>query len=99
MKRLVQYLLLSLPPLLVSGVACAAVELKEVSESPIELAAYVLGGIGIFLIGIHYAGSHLQKITGGSFQKLLTKVSGHPIGMFAAGTTLGCTPSAPMEQI
>jgi len=72
-----------------SGLAYAAVELTEVSESPVELAAFVLGGIGIFLIGIHYAGSHLQKITGGSFQKLVTQVSGHPLGMFAAGATLG----------
>ena len=89
MDRRIKYLLISVPLLLVSGLACAAVELKDVSESPLELAAFVLGGIGIFLIGIHYAGSHLQKITGGSFQNLITKVSGHPLGMFAAGATLG----------
>jgi phosphate:Na+ symporter len=67
----------------------SAVELKESSESPIELAAFVLGGIGIFLIGIHYAGSHLQKITGGSFQSLITKASGNPAGMFVSGASLG----------
>jgi phosphate:Na+ symporter len=89
MNRRIKYFLSSVPLLLASGLACAAVELKEVSESPVELAAYVFGGIGIFLIGIHYAGSHLQKITGGSFQKLITKVSGHPLGMVAAGATLG----------
>jgi phosphate:Na+ symporter len=89
MNRLVKYLLLGFSSLLVPGIACAAVELKEVSESPVELAAFVLGGIGIFLIGIHYAGSHLQKITGGSFQRLLTKVSGNPLGVFAAGAMLG----------
>ena len=74
---------------LISSTTFAAVELKEASESSIELAAFVLGGIGIFLIGIHYAGSHLQKITGGSFQHLITKASGHPVGMLASGTTLG----------
>ena len=74
---------------LVSSVANAAVELKEASESAIELAAFVVGGIGIFLIGIHYAGSHLQKITGGSFQNLITRASGNPVGMLASGTTLG----------
>ena len=89
MNRLVKYLLLGFSSLLVPGIACAAVELKEVSESPVELAAFVLGGIGIFLIGIHYAGSHLQNITGGSFQRLLTKVSGNPLGIFAAGAMLG----------
>ena len=73
----------------ISSATFAAVELKEASESSIELAAFVLGGIGIFLIGIHYAGSHLQKITGGSFQHLITKASSHPVGMLASGTTLG----------
>ena len=72
-----------------SSATYAAVELKEASESSLELAALVLGGIGIFLTGIHYAGSHLQKITGGSFQNLITKASGHPVGMFASGTMLG----------
>ncbi|MHC4226267.1 MAG: Na/Pi symporter, partial [Planctomycetota bacterium] len=67
----------------------AAVELKEVSESPVELGAFVLGGIGIFLIGIHYAGSHLRKITGGSFQNIVSKLSGHPAGMFFSGASLG----------
>ena len=75
--------------ILISGATFAAVELKEASESPIELAAFVLGGIGIFLIGIHYAGSHLQKISGGSFQHLISQASGHPVGMLASGTTLG----------
>ena len=89
MNRRAKYFLINVPLLLVSGLAYAAVELKEVSESPVELAAFVLGGIGIFLIGIHFAGTHLQKITGGSFQKLITKVSGHHFGMFAAGATLG----------
>ena len=85
----VKYFLISVPLFLVFDVAGAAVELKEVSESGVELAAFVLGGIGIFLIGIHFAGSHLQKITGGSFQNLITKVSGHPLGMFVSGATLG----------
>jgi phosphate:Na+ symporter len=81
--------LLSLLLCLSPSLAFAAVELKEVSESPVELAAFVLGGIGIFLIGIHFAGDHLQKITGGSFQNMITKVSGNPFGMFMTGATLG----------
>jgi len=89
MNTQIRNLTVGLLLVLVSGAAIAAVELKEASESSIELAAFVLGGIGIFLIGIHYAGSHLQKITGGSFQLLITKASGNPVGMFASGTTLG----------
>ena len=89
MNTRIRNLVLYLPLVFVSSAAYAAVELKEASESGIELAAFVLGGIGIFLIGIHYAGSHLQKITGGSFQNLITKASGNPVGMFASGATLG----------
>lgn len=74
---------------LVPGALLAAVELKEVSESAIELAAFVLGGIGIFLIGIHYAGSHLRKITGGTFQNVVASLSGHHAGMFLSGASLG----------
>ena len=89
MNTQIRNLTVGLLLVLVSGAAIAAVELKEASESSIELAAFVLGGIGIFLIGIHYAGSHLQKITGGSFQNLITKASGNPVGALASGTTLG----------
>ena len=48
----------------------AAIELKATDQPPLELFALVLGGIGIFLTGIHFAGSHLQKITGGSFKTI-----------------------------
>jgi len=89
MNPRIRYFVFGLPLVFISSTAYAAVELKEASESPLELAAFVLGGIGIFLIGIHYAGSHLQKITGGSFQSLITKASGNPVGMFASGATLG----------
>ena len=81
--------LLILTSLFLSSAASAAVELKQASESAVELAAFVLGGIGIFLIGIHYAGSHLQKITGGSFQNIIARVSGNPVGMFVSGASLG----------
>ncbi len=74
---------------LIPDVLFAAVELKEVKESAVELVAFVLGGIGIFLIGIHYAGSHLRKITGGSFQNIVSKLSGHHAGMFFSGASLG----------
>ncbi len=74
---------------LIPDVLLAAVELKEVKESAVELVAFVLGGIGIFLIGIHYAGSHLRKITGGSFQNIVSKLSGHHAGKFFSGASLG----------
>ena len=89
MHTRIKHLVLGLGLAFISSAVYSAVELKESSESPLELAAFVLGGIGIFLIGIHYAGSHLQKITGGSFQSLIAKASGNPAGMFVSGASLG----------
>jgi phosphate:Na+ symporter len=71
------------------GFLNAAVEIKQVEEGPVELAAFILGGIGIFLVGIHFAGSHLRHITGGSFQQLVSKVSGNPAGILVSGVSLG----------
>lgn len=89
MRKTVQLFLSVILALLLSGLCLAAVELKEATESPIELAAFVLGGIGIFLIGIHFAGSHLQKLSGGKFQRLVTHLSGNSVGAVASGATLG----------
>ena len=72
-----------------SGLGFAAVELKEVKESPLELSAFVFGGIGIFLIGIHFAGDHLKKLSGGKFQQLITRLSGNTVGIATSGATLG----------
>ena len=69
--------------------AWAAIELGEGDESIIELAALIIGGIGIFLIGIHFAGEHFQQMAGGSFRKVVTRVSQQSIGMMFAGLFLG----------
>jgi phosphate:Na+ symporter len=67
----------------------AAIELGEGDNSVIELAAMIIGGIGIFLIGIHFAGEHFQQMAGGSFRKVVTVVSQRGIGMLFAGIFLG----------
>ena len=72
-----------------ADVVYAAVELKEGKESAVELSAFVLGGIGIFLIGIHFAGDHLKKLSGGKFQRLITRLSGNKVGIAASGAALG----------
>ena len=69
--------------------AWAAIELGEGDEPVIELAAMIIGGIGIFLIGIHFAGEHFQQMAGGSFRKIVTRVSQQGIGMMFAGLFLG----------
>lgn len=73
----------------VSSSTFAAVKIGAPSEPPIELFALVLGGIGIFLIGIHFAGDHLQQITSGSFQSAIKRISGNPFGMMVSGLSLG----------
>jgi phosphate:Na+ symporter len=72
-----------------ADVVYAAVELKEGKESAVELSAFVLGGIGIFLIGIHFAGDHLKKLSGGKFQRLITRLSGNKVGIATSGAALG----------
>jgi len=89
MKKSIKALLSVVAALSYSGLSRAAVELKEGNETPFELAAYVFGGIGIFLIGIHFAGSHLQKMSGGKFQQLISRLSGNAAGVVASGATLG----------
>ena len=64
-----------------SGLGFAAVELKEVKESPLELSAFVLVRISIFLIGIHFSGEHLKKLSGGKFKRLITRLSGNSVGI------------------
>ena len=67
----------------------AAVELSEAKESAIELGAFIFGGIGIFLVGIHFAGGHLQKMSGGKFQDLIGRLSGSAAGIAGSGAVLG----------
>jgi phosphate:Na+ symporter len=67
----------------------AAIELKSTDQPVLELFALVLGGIGIFLTGIHFAGTHLQKITGGTFRNIISKISENQLGVFLWGIFLG----------
>ena len=67
----------------------AAITLKTTEQPPLELFAVVLGGIGIFLTGIHFAGSHLQKITGGTFRNVVAAISERRLGVFSWGIFLG----------
>jgi phosphate:Na+ symporter len=89
MKKARYSLLPATLALLFADLGYAAVELKEGKESAVELSAFVLGGIGIFLIGIHFAGDHLKKLSGGKFQKLITRLSGSTAGVATSGAALG----------
>ena len=67
----------------------AAITLDSKDQSLPELFALVLGGIGIFLIGIEFTGFNLKKITGGSFKNVVLKISGTKVGVFLSGALLG----------
>ena len=75
--------------MLLPGSAWAAIELGKGEAPVIELAALIIGGIGIFLIGIRFAGEHFQQMAGGSFRGIVTRVSERGIGMMFAGIFLG----------
>jgi phosphate:Na+ symporter len=58
-------------------------------ESPMTLLAYMSAGIGIFLVGVKYIGSHLQQMSGGSFRSVVAKISESSTGVILAGNFLG----------
>ena len=72
-----------------SGELLAAITLKPGDQSPLELFAIVLGGIGIFLTGIEFTKANLKKIVSGSFKDLILQVSENKIGILLWGVTLG----------
>jgi phosphate:Na+ symporter len=74
--------------LLLSEKALAA-PAKSGGAPPVENFALVLGGIGIFLIGIHFAGEHLQKVTGQTFRDIIGRLSTNQLGVLSWGLVLG----------
>jgi phosphate:Na+ symporter len=75
--------------LLSPTVSWSAIELGAGEDPVIELAALIVGGIGIFLIGIHFAGEHFQQMASGSFRNIVTRISERGIGMLFGGVFLG----------
>jgi len=67
----------------------AAIELESTNQPPSELFALILGGAGIFLVGIHFAGDYLQQMTSGTVSEIITRVSKNRVGMFLWGAFLG----------
>jgi len=72
-----------------SSASFAAMEIRTTDQSILELSALVLGGIGLFLIGIHFAGSHLQKMTDSLFTRFLSKLTQSFAGLSSGGVSLG----------
>ena len=58
-------------------------------ESPSNLVAYMMAGIGIFLVCIKFIASHLQHMTSGSFRSLVVGTTSHPLGVLLWGNILG----------
>lgn len=67
----------------------AGITLAETDKPIIELSALIIGGIGIFLIGIHFAGEHLQQMVGGRFELWVEKLVSGRIGVVGLGSMLG----------
>jgi len=89
MKKSLNYVYLLLATTLYSHSAGAAIKLESTNQPPSELFALIFGGAGIFLVGIHFAGDHLQKMTSGTFREIVARVSKNKVGMFLWGLFLG----------
>jgi Na+/phosphate symporter len=72
-----------------SNSSLAAITLESTDQPPSELFALILGGAGIFLVGIHFAGDYLQKMTSGTVSEIIIRVSQNKFGMFLWGSLLG----------
>lgn len=72
-----------------TGESYAAIEITTTDSPVLELVALVLGGVGIFLTGIHFAGSFLHKTAGGKFHHLVSQISEKGLGQFFSGLFLG----------
>jgi phosphate:Na+ symporter len=69
--------------------AGAAITLESTDQSVAELLASIIGGAGIFLVGIHFAGDYLQQMTSGTVQTIVSRVAHNRVGMFLWGIFLG----------
>ena len=69
--------------------AWAAIKLESTEQPASELFALILGGAGIFLVGIHFAGDYLQQMTSGTVRSIVTRVAKNRVGMFLWGLFLG----------
>lgn len=82
--------LLSFPFLLVlSAPSMAAISINEADPSLFELIALLFGGIGLFLIGIHFSGDYLRRAIGGKFAHFVLKSSNSLFASLLSGVTLG----------
>ncbi|HHC73537.1 MAG TPA: Na/Pi cotransporter family protein, partial [Thiothrix sp.] len=72
-----------------SSSSFAAMGIRATDQSTFELGAIVLGGIGLFLIGIHFAGTHLRQMTDSLFNRFLNRLTQSWLGLFSGGVLLG----------
>jgi phosphate:Na+ symporter len=89
MKKILLSVFLILAAILYAQGLAAAIKLESTDQPPTELFALILGGAGIFLVGIHFAGDYLQQMTSGTVQTIVTRVAGNRVGMFLWGLFLG----------
>jgi phosphate:Na+ symporter len=67
----------------------AAIDIGATDQPVAELLSLIIGGAGIFLVGIHFAGDYLQKMTSGTVKTIVYRVAHNRVGMFLWGVFLG----------
>lgn len=89
MKKIIVSISLVLVTAWYSQPLLAAIKLESTNQPPSELFALILGGAGIFLVGIHFAGDYLQQMTSGTVREIVTRIARNKVGMFLWGLFLG----------
>ena len=89
MKKAVVSFSIVIFAILYSQPMLAAIKLESTDQPPSELLALILGGAGIFLVGIHFAGDYLQQMTSGTVREIVTRIARNRVGMFLWGLFLG----------
>jgi len=54
-----------------------------------EILVNILGGLGLFFIGIGSVSQSLRQLTGSTFRRLMARAGGHPFAAAAIGTLAG----------
>lgn len=54
-----------------------------------DITLHILGGLGLFFIGIATVGQSLRQLTGPTFRRLIARAGGHPLAAAFTGTLAG----------
>lgn len=63
---------------------------KEISDVAIEMLFQVIGGLGIFLLGMKYMSEGMQAVAGRRLRRMISAVTDHRLAGVGTGTLVTC---------